>query len=130
MLEIIVVLFLSHGATNSSSSIALVSLVSLVDIMSRNTYNLTHNGTFMKLKEEQLTKKWIGRIFQVFPDSVVLISEDGEVETPDPSTGRFKLHRYADYNVIANSLSTCTMSQAVGSPSTSDDSAKSGLTTI
>ena len=67
----------------------------------------------MKLKEDQLTVKWIGKIFNVFPDSIVLIRDDkGEVETPD-FAGRFHtLEYHIEYRIIADPLSTRTVTSS------------------
>ena len=72
----------------------------------------------MKLKEDQLTVKWIGKIFNVFPDSIVLIRDDkGEVETPD-FAGRFHtLEYHLEYRITADPLSTCTVTSSSTSPS-------------
>lgn len=44
----------------------------------------------LKLRSGQLTTATIGKVFHLFPDSIVLISTDGALETPD-DTGTFFL---------------------------------------
>ena len=44
----------------------------------------------LKLRSGQLTTATIGKVFHLFPDSIVLISTDGALETPD-DTGTFYL---------------------------------------
>ena len=43
-----------------------------------------------RLKEFQLTTYWIGKISNVFPDSIVLVGGDGTAEVTD-ETGQFIL---------------------------------------
>ena len=67
---------------------------------------------------DQLTVKWIGKIFNVFPDSIVLIRDDkGQVDTPD-FAGRFHtLEYHLEYRITADPLSTCTVTSSSTSPS-------------
>ena len=52
-----------------------------------------------KLKESQLTAQLIGKIFNVFPDSIVLVASDGKIEVPDERGCSSGLHNYMDYVV-------------------------------
>ena len=52
----------------------------------------------MKLKETQLDTKFIGKLFNVYPDCVLLLSVDGTVEGPDEK-GRFSLEDYLEYEL-------------------------------
>ena len=54
-------------------------------VMSENLdlFVLEFGNKTRKLKESQLTAQLIGKIFNVFPDSIVLIASDGTIEVPD-----------------------------------------------
>ena len=47
----------------------------------------------VKFKEHQWNVKWIGKFFGLYPESILLSSEEG-IETPDES-GQFKLEEYS-----------------------------------
>ena len=66
--------------------------------MSGNVYTLKYEGITRKLKESQLQPYWIGKFFNLFPDSIVLIGSDGSAEVPDD--GVFSLEYYLDYEVL------------------------------
>ena len=42
-----------------------------------------HGNTRRKLKPGQLNQRVLGKIFNLFPDSILLVSDDGSVETAD-----------------------------------------------
>ena len=46
------------------------------------------DGKTVKLKSSQLTVQILSKIFGLFPESILLLSNDGYVETADPD-GRF-----------------------------------------
>ena len=48
-------------------------------------YSLRNDKLSVKLRESQMTASTIGKIFNVFPQSIVLIGDDGSVATPDGS---------------------------------------------
>ena len=48
-------------------------------------YSLRNDKLSVKLRESQMSASTIGKIFNVFPQSIVLISDDGSVATPDAS---------------------------------------------
>ena len=48
-------------------------------------YTLRNDKLSVKLRESQMTASTIGKIFNVFPQSIVLVSDDGNVATPDGS---------------------------------------------
>ena len=56
-----------------------------------------------KLKESQLTAHLIGKIFNVFLDSIVLVASDGTIEVPDKHGCFSGLHTYMDYEVQGDS---------------------------
>lgn len=51
-------------------------------------YTIEKDGRTVKLKSSQLTTQVLSKLFGLFPDSILLLSEDGYVETADPD-GRF-----------------------------------------
>lgn len=51
-------------------------------------YMVEKDGKTMKLKSWQLTAQVLSKIFGLFPDSILLLSDDGYIETAD-SDGRF-----------------------------------------
>ena len=62
-------------------------------IMNTNTslsdyYCVEKDGRTVKLKAPQLTTQVLSKIFGLFPESILLLSEDGYVKTPD-TDGRF-----------------------------------------
>ena len=61
-------------ATNLSSALAL--------------YTVERDGKTIKLKETQLTVQILSKIFGLYPESVLLLSDDGYVEAPNDE-GRF-----------------------------------------
>jgi len=44
-------------------------------------YAVEHGQKMVKLKREQLTTNVLGRIFDIFPETIILISDDGFVAT-------------------------------------------------
>ena len=48
-------------------------------------YSLRNDKLSVKLRESQMSASTIGKIFNVFPQSIVLIGDDGSVATPDAS---------------------------------------------
>lgn len=78
-----------------------------------SAFYLTNQGRKMKLKKDQLSTKWIGKIFSLFPDSILLISEDGDVETPDDSGFFTSLIEYFNYEVQGQSILTSPSSTDV-----------------
>ena len=51
-------------------------------------YTVERDGKTVKLKSSQLTVQILSKIFGLFPESILLLSNDGYVETADPD-GRF-----------------------------------------
>ena len=51
-------------------------------------YTVERDGKTLKLKSSQLTVQILSKIFGLFPESILLLSNDGYVETADPD-GRF-----------------------------------------
>ena len=47
------------------------------------------NGTSVKFRDSQLNTETLGKIFNLFPQSIFLIADDGSVATPDSQTGEF-----------------------------------------
>ncbi len=50
--------------------------------MESRIYTLEKDGKSVKLKPSQLSTGVLARIFGLFPDSILLVSDDGFVETP------------------------------------------------
>ena len=46
-------------------------------------YNVERDGKSLKLKPRQLNIAVLSKLFHLFPESIVLVSDDGYVETPD-----------------------------------------------
>ena len=68
-----------------------------------SVYMLKHVGMNCRLREAQLTTYWIGKIFGIFPDSIVLVASDETIEVPDEN-GFFTLESYLDYEVQDESI--------------------------
>lgn len=51
-------------------------------------YTIEKDGKTVKLKSSQLKTAVLSKVFGLFPDSIILLSEDGYVETAD-ADGRF-----------------------------------------
>ncbi|XP_064404016.1 uncharacterized protein LOC135349419 [Halichondria panicea] len=64
-----------EGPRNMSSSVS--------NLYNYSLYTIEKDGKTVKLKPSQLTTQVIGKVFGLFPDSIILISDDGFVETPD-----------------------------------------------
>ena len=77
-------------------------------------YSLRNDKLSVKLRESQMSASTIGKIFNVFPQSIVLIGDDGSVATPDAS-GEFS----------CLDLSYETSWTVNGDPSKPDDGSKS-----
>ena len=74
------------------------------------------------MKEEKINLKCIRQIFRFFPDSIILVADDGSVEFPDEQ-GNFSLASYLSYHVQGDSLAEgpapCTInSSPLSLPST------------
>ena len=52
-------------------------------------YTVERDGKTVKLKSSQLTVQILSKIFGLFPESILLLSDDGYVETAN-SDGRFQ----------------------------------------
>ena len=59
-------------------------------------YSIQYGDRKMKLKEHQLTAKLIGKVFGLYPESVILFTD--ELEVPDDE-GSFHLRAYCTYIV-------------------------------
>ena len=78
---------------------------------------LTYNSKEVKMKEGQLSAKSIGRAFHLFPDSIVLISDEGFLEDQD-NYGYFPLFDSVSCrNFTVQGESMDPTSQATASPS-------------
>ncbi len=53
--------------------------------LSLATTTLCHGDRKVKLRAGQLTSTTIGKVFSLFPDTIILISSDGALETADYS---------------------------------------------
>ncbi len=51
-------------------------------------YTVEKDGKTVKLKSSQLTTVVLSKVFGLFPESTIFLSDDGYVETAD-NTGRF-----------------------------------------
>ena len=74
-----------------SSSVSLVADTTDYHTYGRTEYVLKYGERKIKFKYHQLTVKWIGKQFGLYPESILLFTEaDGELEVPDDS-GNFHL---------------------------------------
>ena len=55
-----------------------------------SSITLKYEGRVRKIRESELCTRLVGKVFNLFPDSIVLVNEDGLVETPSED-GRFDL---------------------------------------
>lgn len=46
-------------------------------------YNMERDGKSLKLNPRELNIAVLSKLFHLFPESIVLVSDDGYVETPD-----------------------------------------------
>lgn len=49
-------------------------------------FTVEWDGKSLKLKEKQLTTMVLSRVFNLFPETILLVTEDGYVELPDASS--------------------------------------------
>ena len=69
-------------------------------------YILQYNDRKMKFKYHQLTVKWIGKLFGLYPESILLFTDqEGQLEVPDDS-GKFHLEEIKVYKVQGESIPT------------------------
>lgn len=55
-----------------------------------SSITLKYEGRVRKIRESELCTRLVGKVFSLFPDSIVLVNEDGLVENPSED-GRFDL---------------------------------------
>ena len=67
-------------------------------------YTVELDGKTVRLKPSQLTTQVLCKIFGLFPESIILISEDGFVETPDPEGKFHDVDDLPKWNVCGDSL--------------------------
>lgn len=79
-------------------------------------FTLCKDSRKLKLKEEQLNLRHIGQIFGLFPGSILLIADDGTVETPD-KRGEFSLQTFLRYQVHGEPLLPKNTPQSTKLPS-------------
>ena len=74
-------------------------------VMSENLdlFVLEFGNKIRKLNESQLTAQLIGKIFNIFPDSIFLVASDGTIEVPDECGYFSGSHTYMDYEVQGDS---------------------------
>ena len=72
------------------------------------------DGKTIKLRQDQVCAKLVAKVFCLLPDSVLLCTDDGEVECPDDE-GRFNnLEPYLSYSVIGENIPDSPGPSAVG----------------
>uniref|UniRef100_A0A1X7UU69 Uncharacterized protein n=1 Tax=Amphimedon queenslandica TaxID=400682 RepID=A0A1X7UU69_AMPQE len=64
------------------------------------------------MREDQLNIKMMSQVFDVFPNSVIVIADDGSVETADQQSGKFFLQVYLLHKVKGNPLNQKNQSAA------------------
>ena len=73
------------------------------------------NGTSVKLRDSQLNTETLGKFFNLFPQSIFLIADDGSVATPDSQTGEFDTYDInSDIVWTINGDTTKPASAAIG----------------
>ena len=66
---------------------------------------LKYEGKVRKIRESELDTRLIGKVFNLYPDSIVLVNEDGLVETESREDGRFiDLSEFIEYDVEGDNL--------------------------
>ena len=94
-------------------------------------YSLTYQERKIKLKPDQLTIKLIGKIFSLFPDSIILLSpEDGTVETPDESGIFTGLDEFTEYEVDGEPASVRPLVQGQSSSAVSSMTINSSTSNV
>ncbi len=66
-------------------------------------YYLSFQGKQVKMKDSQLSTKWIGKVFGLYPDSIILVGDDDTIEIPDEYGSFTGLKRFTDYEVQGDS---------------------------
>ena len=67
-------------------------------------YTIYNNDRRIKVKPDQLNRQSLGQAFGLFPKSVYLISEDGELETADECGVFVDLRSFIKYEVRGNTM--------------------------
>ena len=57
----------------------------MAEAVGHESYTLRFGDRKIKLRDGQLSAKTIGKVFNLFPDSVILLEKNGMVETPNSS---------------------------------------------
>ena len=89
-----------------SVDVHMVPLYSVSPEMSVASYYLSYQGKQIKMKDSQVSTKWIGKVFNLFPDSIVLVGDDDTIATPDDMGFFSDLNRYTDYDVLGESTTS------------------------
>ncbi len=71
---------------------------------------VSFQGKQVKLKDSQLCTRIIGKVFGVYPDSVILVGDDGTVEVPDEQGNFTDLSSFTDYEVQGESAQSAQSS--------------------
>lgn len=75
-----------------------------MSVVDYKLYTVERDGKTVKLKSSQLTVQILSKIFGLFPDSILLLSDDGYVETAI-SDGQFHdVDDMSHWTVIGDSL--------------------------
>ena len=81
--------------------------------MDYKLYTVEHEGKTVKLKSSQLNVQILSKIFGLFPNSILLLSDDGYVETAD-SDGRFHdVDDLSQWTVTGECMKPCQTVSAV-----------------
>ena len=66
---------------------------------------LKYEGKVRKIRDSVLDTRLIGKVFNFYPDSIVLVNKDGLVETASREDGRFRdLCEFIEYDVEGDNL--------------------------
>ena len=98
----------SHGITSSMDMIDAMVDAELHLLVSRiPIYIFIEMDTKkVKMREEQITTGLLGKVFRLLPDSIILCTEDGELESPDEYRKFSSLLSYKTYACIGEPINS------------------------
>ncbi len=79
-------------------------------------YKVEGDGKTLKLKPGQLKISVLAKLFHLFPESIILISEDGCVETPDDNGDFLEVNDFHTWSATGESTKPSNVATASNSP--------------
>ncbi len=67
-------------------------------------YTVERNGKSLKLKPRQLTTQILSKLYNAFPETIVLVPDDGYIETPDDYGKFVDVDDFAIWTVAGDSV--------------------------